>query len=206
MTNQENMFQDKLPCPHCVCLCHCNLVLWRFLEKKKTSYCFSWRCAYLKFQTACFDHHVSVTTEQFGPLLVIPKKKNNMKSSPGFCAAVWWALCESSKMTQRGLMWAALCSLLLTLTEHSHTLSLSLILAHTHTFSAEASTEPERRDCLQLWEPAVVRSDLGLFSPWLPRPPLASSLHGTPDLATKQTTTTVLHGLPWSGDPFHLQG
>lgn len=76
---------------------------------------------------------------------------------------------------------------------------------HTHTFSTETSTEPERRDRLQLSEPAVVRSELGLFSPWIPRSPLASSLHGSPDLAAKQSTT-VLYGLPWSGDPFHLQG
>lgn len=92
---------------------------------------------------------------------------------------------------------AALCSLLLTSTQHAHT--------HTRLLSAEASTQSERGEeglfaalKSQLW----VRSERSpLFSsstgPW--------SLHGTPESAA-QPTATLCHGLPRRGEPFPLQG
>lgn len=54
---------------------------------------------------------------------------------------------------------------------------------------------------------AADSSELPLLSPhWaVIRSALASSLHGTPELAACRTAA-VLHGLPSSGDPLHLQG
>lgn len=175
----------------CVYLCLSYLVRQIFLEKKKgRPCCVSWRCILWKNSQQIV--WINVTSKLCVSVLIIHKIVP--KSSTGF-------LC----CNMMSPLWVQQTDLARVNMSSSVFPPPDIDWARTHTFSAEASTQPERRDCLQLREPAVVCSELGLFSSWLPRSPLASSLHGTPDLAAKHTTT-IHYGLPWCGDPFNLQG
>lgn len=173
----------------CVYLCLSYLVRQIFLEKRTAMLCFMKMYPLKNSQQIVW---INVTSKLCVSVLIIHKTVS--KSSTGFlcCSTMsplWVQQTDPARVNMSGSVFPP----------------PDIDWACTHTFSAEASTQPERRDCLQLWEPAVVRSELGLFSSWLPRSPLASSLHGTPDLAAKHTTT-IHYGLPWCGDPFNLQG